>query len=114
LFKEFVELKHFKLGKEEGIMSKRTMVVSVCGLSLLGLAAWGSFNYLQSQEKPKPKEKQEVIETRGEAGKKEKYESKDEKNDPKATKVTKRAGAFTCDVRTLTVCIRAGSAAREI
>jgi hypothetical protein len=80
------------------MMSKRTMVVSVCGLSLLGLAAWGSFSYLQSQEKPKPKEKEEVIETRGEVGKKEKFGTKEEKNDPKGTKVTKRAGAFTCDV----------------
>src|SRR5581483_10443310 len=78
--------------------SKRTMVFHVIGLTVLALSAWGSFSYLESQEKPKAKEKEEVIEKRGEVGKKQNLGNKEEKNDPKATKVEKRAGAFTCDV----------------
>ncbi|MBI2088063.1 MAG: hypothetical protein HYT78_04880 [Deltaproteobacteria bacterium] len=57
--------------------------------------------YLGSQEKldkPKPKEKEEVIETRGEVGKKQRYPVKEAKNDPKGGKIEKRAGAYTCDV----------------
>jgi hypothetical protein len=77
---------------------KRTMTLNVIGLAILALSAWGSFSYLESQEKPKPKEKEEVIETRGEVGKKQNYGNKEVKNDPKGAKVEKRAGAFTCDV----------------
>jgi hypothetical protein len=71
------------------------------GLAVMGLVLWGSLGYLggqEKQDKPKPKEKQEIIETRGEVTKKPKYTRKEEKNDPKGAKVAKRAGEFTCDV----------------
>ncbi len=82
------------------MLTKRAYLMGVCGLSLLGLVIWGSFNYLGSQEKPKPKlkEKKEVVETRGESGKTPDHKGTEVKNDPKGETVEKRAGANTCDV----------------
>jgi hypothetical protein len=77
------------------------IAASCIGLTVITLAFWGSFSYLRGQDKddkPKPKEKVEVIETQGETTKKPRGEVKDNKNDPKNPEITKRASAVSCDI----------------
>ncbi len=83
------------------MFSRRSRIATCAGLSVFALALWGSFSYISGQDKqdkPKPKEKEEVVETQGEMQKKPKGAVKDEKNDPKQAEVQKRASAVTCDV----------------
>lgn len=69
------------------------------GALVAGLVLWSHLSAVDGAEKPKLKEKEEVIETRGEVREKPLFPEQPLKNDPKGAQIQKRQGPFTCDIR---------------